>query len=138
MEAIKDVWFSNERIYVRLEDGVTFNRPLEAFPTLKIASDAERSAFEINRYGDALRWKGLDEDIHVSSFLETQEPCEDNEVASIFKRFPWLNIVEVARMMKIHQSVLLSYIYGMKVPTTERMTQLKDTLHFMGQQLSYA
>ena len=138
MEAIKDVWFSNERIYVRLEDGTTFNRPLEAFPTLKIASDAERNAFEINRYGDALRWKSLDEDIHISSFLETQEPCEDNEVASIFKRFPWLNIAEVARMMKTHQSVLLSYIYGMKVPSTERMTQLKDILHFMGKQLSYA
>lgn len=138
MEAIKDVWFSNERIYVRLEDGTTFNRPLEALPTLKIASDAERSAFEINRYGDALRWRDLDEDIHINSFLETQEPCEDIEVASLFKRFPWLNIAEVARMMKIHKSVLLSYIYGMKAPSTERMTQLKDILHFMGKQLSYA
>ncbi len=137
MEAIKEVWFSNERIYVRLEDGTTYNRPLEAFPMLKIASDAERSAFEISKYGDALRWKNLDEDIHISSFLETQEPCEDNEVAAIFRRFPWLNISEVARMMKIHNSVLLSYIYGMKVPSLDRMKQLKEILHYMGQQLSY-
>lgn len=137
MEAIKEVWFSNERIYVRLEDGTTYNRPLEAFPMLKIASDAERSAFGISKYGDALRWKNLDEDIHISSFLETQEPCEDNEVAAIFRRFPWLNISEVARMMKIHNSVLLSYIYGMKVPSLDRMKQLKEILHYMGQQLSY-
>lgn len=137
MEAIKEVWFSNERIYVRLEDGTTYNRPLEAFPMLKIASDAERSAFEISKYGDALRWKNLDEDIHISSFHETQEPCEDNEVAAIFRRFPWLNISEVARMMKIHNSVLLSYIYGMKVPSLDRMKQLKEILHYMGQQLSY-
>ena len=138
MEAIKEVWFSNERIYVRLADGTTYNRPLEAFPTLKIATEAERSQFEINRFGDALRWPALDEDIHISSFLETQEPCHDNEVASIFRQFPWLDIAEVARMLKVHKSVLLSYIYGMKKPSDERMAQLKDALHFMGAQLMYA
>ena len=138
MEAIKDVWFSNERIYVRLADGMTYNRPLEAFPMLKMASEEERSAFEINKYGDALRWKKLDEDIHISSFLETTEPCGDNDVAAIFRKFPWLNIAEVAKMMKIHLAVLLSYIYGMETPSEERMKQLKDVLHFMGSQLSYA
>lgn len=138
MEAIKEVWFSNERIYVRLADRTAYNRPLEAFPMLKVASEAERSAFEINRYGDAIRWKFLDEDIHVSSFLETQEPCKDNEVASIFNRFPWLNVAEVARLMNLHRSVLLSYIYGMKVPSAERMKLLKDTIHFIGAQMCCA
>ena len=138
MEAIKEVWFSNERIYIRLADGSTYNRPLEAFPTLKIASEDERSKFEINRYGDALRWPSIDEDIHVSSFLETQEPCPDNDVAAIFNQFPWLDITEVARMVKIHKSVLLSYIYGMKKPSAERMSQLREALHFLGTKLMYA
>lgn len=70
MEAIKEVWFSNNRIYIRLSDGNTYNRPLEAFPVLMEASDSERKSFEINRYGDAIRWAALDEDIHVSSFFE--------------------------------------------------------------------
>ncbi len=138
MEAIKEVWFSNNRIYVRLADDTSYNRPLEAFPTLMEASDEERQAYEINRYGDALRWPVLDEDIHISSFLETNEPCSDNEVAAIFNRFPWLNIKEVARQIKVHKSVLLSYIYGMKVPTPERMSLIKNTLHFLGAKLMTA
>lgn len=138
MEAIKDVWFNNNRIYIRLTDGAVYNRPLEAFPTLMEASDAERNAFEINRFGDALRWKSLDEDIHVSSFFETTEPCRDNKVAAIFQQFPWLNIAEVARVLKVHKSVLLSYIYGMKEPSEERMKLLKDTLHLMGAKLMTA
>lgn len=132
METIKKVWFDNNRIYVELMDGVTHNRPLEAFPTLLEASDEQRGAYEINRFGDALRWKALDEDIHVSSFLETSEPCRDNKVADIFRQFPWLNVAEVARMINVHKSVLLSYIYGMKQPTEERMKLLKDALHMMG------
>lgn len=138
MEAIKEVWFSNNRIYIRLADGVSYNRPLEAFPTLMEASESEREAFEINRYGDALRWRSLDEDIHVSSFLETKEPCKDNEVAAIFNQFPWLNVSEVAKLIDVHKSVLLSYIYGMKEPTIERMNKLRDTLHFMGAKLMTA
>lgn len=132
MEAIKDVWFDNNRIYIKLADGVAYNRPLEAFPTLMEATDTERKAYEINSLGDAIRWRELDEDIHVSSFLETSEPCSDNSVADIFRKFPWLNIAEVARMLNVHKSVLLSYIYGMKTPSDERMKNLKEVLHYMG------
>lgn len=132
MEAIKKVWFENNRIYIELVDGATYNRPLEAFPTLMEASNEQRDAYEINRFGDALRWKTLDEDIHVTSFLETSEPCRDNMVADIFRKFPWLNVAEVSRMINIHKSVLLSYIYGMKQPTEERMKLLKDAIHLMG------
>lgn len=138
MEEIKDVWFDNNRIYIKLEDGMTYNRPLEAFPTLMEATDDQRNAYEINRFGDAIRWRQLDEDIHVSSFLETSEPCRDNNVAQIFQQFPWLNITEVARMMNIHKSVLLSYIYGMKEPSTERMKMLRETLHLMGAKMMSA
>lgn len=132
MEAIKRVWFDNNRVYVELMDGATYNRPLEAFPTLMEASNEERSAYEINRYGDALRWEMLDEDIHISSFLEITEPNRDNKVAEIFRQFPWLNVAEVARMINVHKSVLLSYIYGMTKPTEERMKLLKDAIHLRG------
>lgn len=135
MEAINTVWFDNNRIYIKLADGSIYNRPLEAFPTLMEATDEQRCEFEINRYGDALRWKGLDEDIHVTSFLETSEPHRNNEVAGIFRQFPWLNVTEVARMINVHKSVLLSYIYGMKVPTDDRMKLLKDVLHLMGSKM---
>lgn len=138
MEAIKEVWFDNNRIYIRLADGVAYNRPLEAFPTLMEATDKDRNTYEINRFGDAIRWRELDEDIHVSSFLETNEPCLDNNVAEIFRKFPWLNVSEVARMLNVHKSVLLSYIYGMKKPSAERMEALKEALHFMGAKMMSA
>ena len=48
------------------------------------------------------------------------------------------NIAEVARMMNIHKSVLLSYIYGMKEPSTERMKMLRETLHLMGAKMMSA
>lgn len=138
MEAIKEVWFSNNRIYIRLEDGASYNRPLEAFPTLMEASESERESFEINRYGDAIRWRALDEDIHVSSFFETKEPCRDNKIAAIFNQFPWLNVGEVARLINVHKSVLLSYIYGMKEPSEERMQKLRNAFHYMGAKLMSA
>lgn len=138
MEAIKDVWFDNNRIYIRLADGTALNRPLEAFPTLLEATDAERRCFEINRFGDSLRWRNLDEDIHVTSFLETTEPCRQNPVSAIFMQFPYLNVAEVARMLKVHKSVLLSYIYGMKEPSEERIKQLKEVLHLIGAKLMTA
>ena len=48
MNTITEVWFSNNRIYVKLSDGSTRNRPLEAFPTLKLAPDELRNKYEIN------------------------------------------------------------------------------------------
>ena len=42
MEAIKNVWFENERIYMLSSEDKVYSRPLEAFPLLKEASDAQR------------------------------------------------------------------------------------------------
>lgn len=135
MEAIKKVWFDSNRMYVQLADGMVLNRPLEAFPTLKDASDAQREKYEINRFGDALRWSELDEDIHVDSFLETTEPQFDNEVARLLNKFSWIDVAEVARLMNIHKSVLDSYRYGMVQPTPLRLSLLRDALHIMGTKL---
>lgn len=135
MDVIKEVWFDNNRIFVRLDGDIVYNRPLEAFPTLLEASDEEREKYEINKYGDALRWRTLDEDIHVSSFKETKEPNTDNEVARILRKFPWLNYAALAKAMNVHKSLLLRYFYGMVEPSAERMSLLKDTLHIMGKEM---
>ena len=110
MNTIKDIWFDANRIYVKTDDEKTFSRPLEAFPLLKDASDKERLDFKIGKFGDDVRWESLDEDIHISSFFETVEPDYENEIAMIFKRFPQLNVSEVARSMGINKS-LLSYCW---------------------------
>lgn len=134
-ETIKRVWFENERIYMLSSNDSVYSRPLEAFPVLKEASDEERNAFIITHHGTALRWKALDEDIHISSFFITEEPNAQNEVAAIFKRFPQLNISEIARQMGINKSLLSKYIYGVKKPSPQRLQQIKDTLHSLGKEL---
>lgn len=135
MDKIKEIWFDANRIYMKTDAGNTFSRPLEAFPLLKDASDKERSDFKIGMFGDDARWESLDEDIHISSFFENSEPDEENEIATIFKRFPQLNVSEVARCMGINKSLLSKYIYGIKKPSDMRKMQIKEALHLLGKEL---
>ena len=102
---------------------------------LKDASDKERLDFKIGKFGDDVRWESLDEDIHISSFFETVEPDYENEIAMIFKRFPQLNVSEVARSMGINKSLLSKYIYGIKKPSDMRKMQIKEALHILGKEL---
>ena len=135
MAKIEKVWFNNERIYLQTDAGETLNRPLEAFPVLKEASESDRNDFKIGRFGDDIRWEKLDEDIHISSFYETVEPDPENEVGRIFRQFPQLNVSEMARYIGINKSLLAKYIYGIKKPSEERMRQIKDALHVIGKEL---
>lgn len=134
-ETIKKVWFEDERIFMLSSKGIEYSRPLEAFPILKEASREERNRFAIVFHGTALRWENLDEDIHISSFYNTEEPDDTNEVAAIFRQFPQLNVSEVARSMGINKSLLSKYIYGIKKPSPQRMQQIKEALHILGEQL---
>ena len=135
MATIEKLWFEAERIWITTNEGQTLSRPLEAFPNLKDASESQRAAFKINRFGDAIRWDEIDEDIHISSFHDTEEPDYDNEIAKIFRRFPQLNVSEVARSIGIHKSLLSKYIYGMKRPSEQRKEQIKEALLLLGQEL---
>lgn len=135
MDTIKNIRFDASRIYMETESGKTFSRPLEAFPLLKDATDKERLDYKIGRFGDDVRWESLDEDIHISSFFDTAEPDYDNEIAAIFRRFPQLNVSEVARSMGINKSLLSKYIYGIKKPGEQRKAQIKEALHALGEEL---
>ena len=135
MAKIDKLWFDSNRIWIKTDEGQIFSRPLEAFPTLLDASQEQRQAYKIGRFGDDVRWECIDEDIHISSFFQTEEPDYENEIAMIFKRFPQLNISEVARSRGIHKSLLSKYIYGIKRPSEQRKNQIKETLRALGQEL---
>lgn len=135
MAKIDKLWFDSNRIWIKTDEGQTYSRPLEAFPTLLDATQEQRQAYRIGRFGDDVRWECIDEDIHISSFFQTEEPDYENEIAMIFKRFPQLNISEVARSMGIHKSLLSKYIYGIKRPSEQRKSQIKETLRTLGQKL---
>lgn len=135
MPTIEKLWFDSERIWIQTDDLQKISRPLEAFPTLKEASNEERMSFKINNLKDSIRWEQIDEDIHISSFFEEQEPNYENEIALIFKKFPQLNISEVANSIGIHKSLLAKYIYGIKKPSEQRKQEIKDALHNLGREL---
>jgi hypothetical protein len=135
MPTIEKLWFDSERIWIQTDDLQKISRPLEAFPTLKEASNEERMSFKINNLKDSIRWEEIDEDIHISSFFEEQEPNYENEIALIFKKFPQLNISEVANSIGIHKSLLAKYIYGIKKPSEQRKQEIKNALHDLGKQL---
>lgn len=136
MEKITKVWFDGGRICIATDDGKTYGRPLEYFSILKEATDEQRGAWKINRFGDAIRWEEIDEDIHLSSFYDTEEPDADNVIGAVFRRFPQLNVSEVARTIGIHKSLLSKYIYGSKKPSERRTAEILDTLRQIGRDLA--
>lgn len=136
MEAIVKLWFNGGRIYILTDQGNTYSRPLEAFPLLLEATPEQRAKYEIGLDGDDIRWDDLDEDIHISSFFVTAEPNTDNPIADIFKRFPWLNVSEVARTLGINKSLLSRYIYGIKKPSEKRTEQIIGTIRQMGHEMA--
>ena len=136
MEAIVKLWFSDERIFILTDQGNEYSRPLEAFPLLLEATPQQRAKFEIGLDGDDIRWDEIDEDIHISSFFETAEPDTNNPIADVFKRFPQLNVSEVARTIGINKSLLSRYIYGIKKPSAQRTEQILGAIRQLGREMA--
>lgn len=134
-ERIQTIWIENGRIYMRSTLNNEYSRPLEVFPILKDATEEQRSKYRIRFNGEAIRWDEIDEDIHISSFYETDEPKQNNEVAALFSQFPQLNVSEVAKLLGIHKSLLSQYIYGVKTPSEKRMSEIKSVLNELGRRL---
>lgn len=134
MEKIKNIWFDNNRIYMRTRTNKIYSRPLEAYPELMDATTEQRNDYVIGDDGEDIRWETLDADMHISSFLETSEPKE-NEIGKLFAKYPWLNISEVARSLNINKSLLARYIYGISKPSEKRVAEIKDALHRFGKEL---
>ena len=136
MEAIVKLWFSDERIFILTDQGNEYSRPLEAFPLLLEATPQQRAQFEIGIDGDDIHWDEIDEDIHISSFFETAEPDTNNPIADVFKRFPQLNVSEVARTIGINKSLLSRYIYGIKKPSAQRTEQILGAIRQLGREMA--
>ena len=67
---IKTIDFVDGMILTTTTDGKKYCRPIDAFPLLSKASDAERRAYTIGKFGDDVRWEAIDEDIHISSLTK--------------------------------------------------------------------
>ena len=64
-----DVWFSNDMLFVRLDDGREIGTPLEWFPKLRDASDLDRKNWRFIGKGIGIHWEKIDEDISINGLL---------------------------------------------------------------------
>ena len=135
MKTIRKIWFKGNRIFMETETDETYSRPLEAFPVLKEATPQQRGAFKIGKDKTDIRWKELDEDIHINSFFDTAELDYNNTVAISLKQFPQINISALANQIGINKSLLAKYIYGIKRPSNDRKKEIEKALHSLGQKL---
>lgn len=137
MKTIEKIWFSENRIFLKTEQGEVFSRPLEAFPLLKNAAETERMAYKIGKFKDDIRWENLDEDIHISSFFSTQEP-KSNPIGDFFSKHQEINVSTFAKQIGINKSLMAKYIYGIKTPSQKRKKEIQDGLHTLAKHLSKA
>ena len=63
------------------------------------------------------------------------QPTE-NAITATFRKFPFLNVSEVARSLGMHKSLLSKYIYGTKKPSAKREKEILDALRELGRQLA--
>ncbi len=135
MDTIKKIWFKGNRIFMETENGEAYSRALEAFPVLKDAAQQQRNAFKIGKDKTDVRWKELDEDIHINSFFDSTEPDYNNTLATSLKQFPQSNISALANQIGINKSLLTKYIYGIKKPSAARKKEIEIALHSLGKKL---
>ena len=134
MKTIDSIWFSDNRIYMKTEQGDVFSRPLEAFPLLKNASESERENFKIGKLKDDIRWENLDEDIHLNSFFSDEEPTQ-NPIGDFFSAHPQINVSSFAKQIGINKSLMAKYIYGIKTPSEKRKKEIQSELRKFAEEL---
>jgi hypothetical protein len=65
-----DVTFTESALHFVLADGREISAPLEWFPKLRDASDAQRKNWRLIGNGIGVHWPDIDEDISVKSLMK--------------------------------------------------------------------
>ncbi len=68
-EIAVNIWFDETRMVVLLEDGREVSIPINWFPKLRDATNAQRNNWRLIGDGEGIHWEDLDEDILVEGLL---------------------------------------------------------------------
>lgn len=66
---VTSVRFTDERLYLAMEDGREIGAPLAGFPRLRDATPDQRGNWRRTGRGLGVHWPDVDEDIHVAHLL---------------------------------------------------------------------
>jgi hypothetical protein len=72
----ESVFFSEDSLTVRLDDGRSLSVPLAWYPRLLHGTQAERENYELIGEGEGIHWPELDEDISVEGLLAGRRSAE--------------------------------------------------------------
>ena len=65
-----DVWFADNKLFVRIADGREIAVPIDWFPRLRDATEKQRNSWRFIGNGQGIHWSEIDEDISVVGLLE--------------------------------------------------------------------
>lgn len=66
----KGVRFDRDMMHISLLDGREISVPLEWFPALRNAKDAQRRKWRLIGNGVGIHWEDIDEDVSIAALLE--------------------------------------------------------------------
>lgn len=128
---IKEIWFENDQIYGRDEDGQVYSQSLLWYPSLRAASAQEREQYTIGL--DGIHWRNVDEDISFESFL--YEDAQPSAMQKFFLTRKEINIAAFACYAGINATLLRNYINRFKKPSPEREKAILEHIHNLGKEL---
>lgn len=110
---IEKIWFDNNRIYGKTDDGRVLWQSLLYYKRLLNATPEEREDYEIDDEG--IHWEALDEDVSFESFeYDNPEPVG---VSRLFLSHPELNAVAIGDRLGIDRNEMIQYVNGTKKPS---------------------
>ena len=130
---IRKLWFADDRIYIQTTEGEELYQSIYFYPRLLHASPEQLADCEL--WDDGIHWETLDEDISFESFRYPETKQVEPGLQKAFLTNPELDVSAVARRVGIRQSLLVSYIKGIKAPSNERKTQILNAIHAIGKSL---
>lgn len=125
---ITKVWFDNDYIYGKDENGREYRQSLLWYKRLRSATDDERGKYVFGL--DGIHWRNLDEDISFESF--TYEDAEPSKLQRFFLTHPEINMAEFAKLAGIKPTLLRNYVNGCKKPSPEREQMIINCIHRVG------
>ncbi len=128
---IKKVWLTSDAIHIETIDGAQAKEFFSDYPRLKFATPEQRKQYSLEHFG--IHWETLDEDLSYDGFFN--EKTNRNPMAETFKNLYGINVSAIARRVGLSQSLMASYICGIKKPSEIRKKKIEKTLHEIGKEL---
>jgi len=128
---IKNVWLTNEAIHIETSDGQQAKELFSEFPRLRFATPEQRKGYTLNHFG--IRWETLDEDLSYDGFFNDKRTI--SSLGETFKNLYGVNVSAISRRAGLPQSLMASYVSGIKNPSPKRKKEIEGVLHQLGQEL---